>query len=232
MATPLSLVLIENDDPLRQVLVRLLEPAGYRVHAYGCVEDFDDDLTIEPVDLFLLDVQLPGESGLALCERLRATHPWVGIAILSGLVDANDLAHGYRKGADLYLAKPLHAETLLPALANLAQRVGASHHTAKDTQLRLDPQRAVLIGQSDEIQLNLAQSQLLIALSRAPQQRLATWQIVELFGLNPEKDNKLLIEQRLSRLRRKLDAVGCKPDALQACYGEGYRLTLPIGIFS
>jgi DNA-binding response OmpR family regulator len=228
MGFPLSLVLIEDNGPLRRVLTRLLENEGFRVHAYGCVEDFDDDLQLELVDLFLLDVQLPGESGLSLCQRLRQHHPRAGIAILSGRDSREEIALGYLSGADVYLPKPLHAEALLAAITNLAHRVEPNHALSDTPVLRLDPYRSILQGPSDQIHLNLTQYQLVLALARAPNQKLETWKIVELFGLNPLKDNKLVVEQRLSRLRRKLAAVGCTPAALQVCYGEGYRLTVPI----
>jgi Response regulators consisting of a CheY-like receiver domain and a winged-helix DNA-binding domain len=231
VVAPTRLVLIEDDAPLRRVLTRVLADAGYRVHAYGCVMDFDDDLRREPVDLFLLDVQLPGESGLSLCQRLRQHYPRAGLAILSGQISQEEIALGYGSGADVYLTKPLHTDTLLSALVNLARRSAASQPLAATSGLQLDIAHSRLLGPGGQVRLNLAQCQLLQALALAPQHRLSTWQLTEVMGLILEGHPKGPLEQRISRLRAKLAAVGADPNTLQPIYGDGYRLTAPLKIF-
>lgn len=231
MVAPTRLVLIEDDAPLRRVLTRVLADAGYRVHAYGCVMDFDDDLRREPADLYLLDVQLPGESGLSLCQRLRQHHPRAGLAVLSGQVSPEDIARGYGSGADLYLTKPLHTDTLLSALDNLCRRIAPGRSLAETPGLQLDVAHSCLLGPGGEVRLNQAQCQLLQALALAPSNKLAAWQMVEVMNIRLEASAKNPLEQRISRLRAKLATVGADPNILQPIYGEGYRLTAALKIF-
>ena len=227
MVTPLRLVLIEDHTALRQVVLRLLKGAGHRVRGYRCVEDFEDDPAVEPVDIFILDVNLPGEDGLSLCARLRASSPRLGLVVLSGLAEPEQIGRGYRSGADLYLPKPFHAETLLPALESLSQRVCAN---PIDTELRLalDERNSHLQGPVEPVRLSHTERNLLIAFARSPDQRLASWQLAEVLGMDEEHDHKSLVETRMSRLRKKLLAAGYPTDCLRAEYGQGYRLTLPI----
>lgn len=227
MATSLSLVLIEDNTALRQALVILLKGAGHRVRDYACVEDFDDDPTIELVDIFILDVGLPGENGLSLCVRLRSSSPRVGIVMLSGLAEPDQMGRGYHSGADLYLPKPFHAATLLPALESLAQRV-RQHPISTGIHLVMDERHGYLHGPMAQVRLNATECDVLIAFGRASDQRLPSWRLAEVAGVDEHHDQKSMVESRMSRLRKKLLSAGYPPDCLHAEYGQGYRLTLPI----
>ena len=227
MDTPLRLVLIEDHSALRQMLLRLLKGAGHQVRGYACVEDFDDDPGIEPVDVFILDVNLPGEDGLSLCARLRASSPRIGLIVLSGLVEPEQMGKGYRSGADLYLPKPFHADTLLPALQSLAHRV-CTHPIDNTASVVLDERLSQLHGPDTQVRLNPIECRLLIAFARAPQQQLASWQLAEVLGMDEAQEHKSVVESRMSRLRKKLLSAGYPAQTLSAEYGLGYRLTLPV----
>ena len=77
----LNVVLVEDHDVLRQLLTQALEEAHHAVVALSCAEELEDVAAGQPVDVFLVDLNLPGEDGLSLTERLRAAYPLAGIII-------------------------------------------------------------------------------------------------------------------------------------------------------
>ena len=111
MAAHLSIVLVEDNDDLRELTADALRGEGHRVLALSCAEELDDQSAGESVDVFLIDLNLPGENGLSLCRRVRASRPDAGIVIMTARVALNDRIAGYKQGgADIYLTKPVSPE--------------------------------------------------------------------------------------------------------------------------
>lgn len=225
MATSLHIVLVEDHDALRLVTANILGQAGHRVTDLGCAEELDDLAFADGViDLFILDLNLPGEDGISLSQRLRRTHPSVGIIMLTARNAADQMAQGYASGADIYLAKPQAPETLLAAVASLARRL-------KPTPLpnggRIDTANASLHGRNGQVVLHPIELTLLTAFLRAPDQRLDNWQLAEIIGGSTENASKAAIEVRITRLRKKLRDCGAVEDpdgGIRVLRGQGYQL--------
>ena len=83
MATQLNLVVVEDNNDLRTLLSSALRKDGHHVTALSCAEELEDQAGSDHADAFLIDINLPGEDGLSLAQRIRKTHPLVGIIILS-----------------------------------------------------------------------------------------------------------------------------------------------------
>lgn len=123
MDTPLEIVLVEDHDQLRRVTAAVLRARGHRVVALASAEEVDDSITLSKPDLFILDLNLPGEDGLSLSRRIRAAQPRVGIIITSSRREVEQRLVGYESGADAYLAKPTDVEELSAAVEALGRRV-------------------------------------------------------------------------------------------------------------
>jgi len=107
MSSNLSIAVVEDHDFLRVSTVNLLRERGYRAEGYFCAEDLvEDNITIQP-DLYIIDLNLPGEDGLSLAKRIRATRAEVGSVMVTARAHIQDKFQGYASGADIYLPKPL-----------------------------------------------------------------------------------------------------------------------------
>lgn len=99
MSPPLSIALVEDHERLRRGTARFLRAQGYHVFELECAEDMDEVVGGAVVHLYLIDLNLPGEDGLRFAQRLRDTHPHVGILLLTVRGGADHVAAGYHGGA-------------------------------------------------------------------------------------------------------------------------------------
>ena len=138
MATHLNIVVVEDNDDLRSLLCAGLQNAGHRVTGLSCAEELEDQLGVDHVDAFLIDINLPGEDGLSLARRVRRAHPLVGIIILSARSALDEKLQGYDDGADIYLTKPVALPELFAALRSFARRRSATlSHMPSDATVQV-----------------------------------------------------------------------------------------------
>ncbi len=120
----LVVALVEDDRLLREETAKHLIAHDFVVHAVNSVSAFDDLAARVAIDLFVLDWNLPGDSGLNLSRRLRQSLPDAGIVLMSARTALHDRVTGYRQGgADVYLSKPVSPNELVAVLINLGSRV-------------------------------------------------------------------------------------------------------------
>ena len=232
MDTGLNIVLVEDHGGLRKVTAALLRQEGHRVTALGCAEDLEDLAGATAADLFIIDLNLPGEDGLSLAQRLRAVHPRLGIILLTGRDQPEDMTAGFRMGADLYLVKPVEPHTLLAALESLLRRIKPETSPCENITgaMSMNAQEMHLNGPDGAIRLTPVEVKLLTGLARAPGHRLPVFQIAELMGQDEEGFSKGSMEVRMARLRKKLIDAGGPADCLKALRNEGYQLCTSIQI--
>ena len=224
----LNIVLVEDHAVLRKVTAELLRQEGHHVTALTCAEDLEDEAGAPPADLFIIDINLPGEDGLSLAARLRAAHPELGIIMLTGRDQPGDMTAGYLTGADQYLNQPVEPHTLLAAIEALARRLKPELN--RHTNITVDTLGLRLRGPMGEFRLTAVEANLLTGLARAPGQRLALFQVSELMGQDEDHYNKASVEVRVTRLRKKLIEAGAPAECLKAIRHEGYQLCVPVQI--
>jgi len=228
MASALNIVVIEDHDLLRDATVDALQRAGHRVLGLVCAEDVEDCPQALTADVYVLDLNLPGEDGISLARRLRAAQPRVGIIMATARSQGNERAHGYSSGADIYLSKPVSPEELLAAVDSLARRL--SPETAETSKLQLDLQKLTLSDSSLQIRLTHGEAQLLAALARAPERTLERFQVAEHLNIQIDRSQESAsLEVRVSNLRKKLEQLGYT-ESIRAIRNLGYRLLTPIQI--
>lgn len=226
--TPLLVIVIEDHDELREATQEWLEQSGFETRAVNCAEDFDELTLHRPPELFVVDLNLPGEDGLSLSARLRQTYPEAGIVITTARSRLDDRVRGYEQGADVYLAKPVSPQELLAVLHALGQRRRAVVHPADG--FFVDGQQLLLKGPRGQCRLSEAEMRLLIALAAAREQTLERWQIA--IQLSPGQDNVSAdnLQNRLSTLRRKFQTCGVTGESIKAIRNTGYRLCVPLSV--
>src|SRR5688572_7028623 len=116
------ILVVDDDQRLRDLLVRYLGGEGYEVKAVSDAAAMDKQLARERYDLVVLDLMLPGEDGLAVCRRLRAQETSPAIIMLTAKGDEVDRIVGLEMGADDYLPKPFNPRELLARINAVLRR--------------------------------------------------------------------------------------------------------------
>lgn len=226
MAASLSIVVVEDHDDLRDITCEALRSNGHKVVGLGCAEELGDAAGGEPVDVFLLDLNLPGEDGLCLCRRLRKVYPSVGIVMLTARTRVADKVQGYDSGADVYLVKPVELAELCAAVNTFARKKNCQHSDA----LQLHLQSLSLRGPLGEVRLSSAEASMLTALARAPSGRMESWQLAEILDPQAAELSKASLEVRIVRLRKKLYQAGAQGGVIESIRAIGYQLTAAIQV--
>lgn len=230
LAHSLVVLIIEDNDSLREALGDVLRREGHMCIELACAEDVEDSVQQTP-DLYLIDLNLPGEDGYSLARRVRASQPDAAIILLTAMTDINDRLQGYETGADLYLTKPIHPGELSSIVNAMARRIKGNTDMAL-SGIRLHTGKSLLSGPLGEATLTHSELKLIEALARAPGQTLQSWQVATHMGQAESLPSKASVEVRLSRVRKKMIDVGAPNSVIKSIKGFGYRLNAPINIIS
>jgi DNA-binding response OmpR family regulator len=234
----LNIAIVEDDRILREELGHFLSSHGHTVHEAVNGLGLDDLAQETDIDLVILDLNLPGESGLAIAERYRQLRPELGIVILSARTADVDRIQSYEQGADIYIPKPCPPHELLAAIRSLARRI-RSNQSADTWQL--DCVRHLLCSADGltNIQLLTVETRILRALARAPQRQLDTESLcIWLVEGDMDTDfsegvTKRALENKISRLRKKFaQKTTTELLLIRSVRGEGYQLCLPVNVLS
>ena len=123
MFAQLSVNVVEDHDLLREATVSMLQENGFHAVGWESAEAIHSSLSSAQPALYIVDVNLPGESGLELARRLRLAQPVSGIVMVTARSDVPDRVEGYSSGADVYLIKPVEPEELLAVVRSLQVRM-------------------------------------------------------------------------------------------------------------
>lgn len=230
MSKALNILVVEDYEVLRTAMVDLLRQQGHQVVGVAMAEDVDDEPLGFLPELYVIDLNLPGEDGLSLVKRIRQSHPHAVIILASARTSTKDRVEGYAHGADVYLPKPVAAEELLAVVASLGQRI--ERQMAKtDLGVILNTSLMRIEGAVAHAGLTQAEVVLLGAMARAVDSKLEHWQVAQHLsgGHDISKDS---VEVRLGRLRKKLVACGAELPAIKVIRGEGYKLCCNVKVLS
>jgi DNA-binding response OmpR family regulator len=220
----LTVVLVEDHDALRLATGNILQDAGYRVLAGASVEEVEGRADHAAVDVYVLDLNLPGRDGADYAASIRHANPQVGIIMFTARATPADISRGYQQGADVYLTKPVAPEALVGAIEALGRRMYPLGVPRFDYVL--DACQQTLSGPTGVVALKRTELALLAGFLKEPGQTLETWQVSEYLG--QEELNKPSLEVQLVRLRKKLIEAGAQPKSLRAVRLSGYQLCLRI----
>jgi DNA-binding response OmpR family regulator len=228
-APSLHILVVEDNDGLRDATVDFLSAQGHQVKGLVCAEEVDETPTRDVPDLYLIDVNLPGENGFSLADRVRKCQPSAGIVLMTARAQLSDRLEGYSSGADNYLIKPVEQSELLACIQNLARRIKPPTSHAHD-MLELNSQTLSLKGPTGTVAVSHGESILLAAFTRSAGQKLERWQAMQLVDPNDKGLVAANLEMRISGLRRKLTACGASKSAILTLRNFGYALSCRIHI--
>lgn len=222
----MKLLIVEDEPLLREIMVRTLRGERYVVEeaadyasALAKLEDYD-------YDCILLDIMLPGGSGLRLLERLKELRKSAGVIIISARDSLDDKVEGLELGADDYLAKPFHLAELSARIRSVIrrhQRDGQESLDAGNVRLFPDRQRVEVAGR--EVELVRKEYDILHYFMSRPGRMVNKATLAEaVWGDHiDQSDNFDFVYAQMKNLRRKLADAGADIE-LKSIYGFGYKL--------
>ncbi|KQP13540.1 response regulator [Pseudorhodoferax sp. Leaf267] len=225
------LLVVDDEANLRDVLARYFGFNNFDVRTASDAGEARTLIAEAVPDLVLVDVNMPGESGLSLARWLRETHPRIGLVMLTGAADSVDRIVGLEVGADDYVTKPFETRELLARLRNLLRRLAPGPGTPAAAgkrprfglcELDLDGRRLLRCDDGSEVAVSAAEFDLLVLFSRHPNRPLNRDQIMN-YGHNRSWDAlDRSIDLRVMRLRRKIEPNPDKPAVLKTVRSVGY----------
>ncbi len=228
MTKSLNIVVVEDHDALRAVTVEALGKHGHNVRGVDCAEALSDEPGPTPIDLLVVDLNLPGEDGLSLAGRIRAAQPDIGIIMVTARGQPRDRLTGYDSGADIYLTKPTSTDELLAAVRALTRRIRPED--PRPCAGTFNQIGQTLHGPQGTVSLSNHEAALLAALVRAKDQQLETWQLLTMTEKSVTEAGKKALEVQIVRLRKKFLQAGIQETSLKVIRGQGYRLCLNVAI--
>lgn len=221
--------LLEDDQDQAQLYKLWLEQAGYQSRAYHEASDFRRRLASDPMDLLLLDWELPGTSGIEVLQWLRENADRSLPVIFITVRDSEaDIVEALRSGADDYLIKPLRAGELLARISAVLRRSGIGpEEQAAPAQMgpyALDPERHRVLLNGQEVPLTQREYELAAYLFRRQGRIVSREALLEdVWKIHGDVVTRT-VDTHVSRLRRKLELGGEHGWRLTAIYQHGYRL--------
>ena len=217
------LLVVDDDMRLGALLRRYLSDAGFRVTLAGDASKARAQLASFAFDLIVLDVMMPGESGLELTRAL-SREGRLPILLLSAMSEPEDRVNGLEQGADDYLAKPFEPRELVLRIRKILQRRPAANASQREIRFggyRFDIVRGELFRGNEPVHLTTAETGLLSALAQRAGQAISREELSlsGQFGGNVRN-----VDVQITRLRRKIEPDPRFPRYLQTVRGTGYAL--------
>lgn len=224
----MRVIVVEDHMDLRQVFLDALVQEGVDASAVSCGEELDEHLAEGHINLLVLDVNLPGESGFDIAKRVRAADPNINIIMLSARTTEVDRIRGYECGADFYLCKPVSPAELSAAVKAVKRRIQTDANNGVELVLSVLGMR--LSSGEGVVSLSKADVALLKALAMAADHRLPYWRLFEVTERSSNEQAKSQLELQVFRLRKKLAEIGVTENLIKSMRSEGYQLTQAIRI--
>ncbi|MFI0421207.1 response regulator transcription factor [Spongiactinospora sp. 9N601] len=220
-------LLIEDDPAVRRGVSLGLRHRGHEVLVVSTGEDGLAELVASAPDVVLLDLMLPGMSGLATCRRIRAFSQ-VPIVILSARADDVDVVVGLEAGADDYVIKPASGEVIEARIRAVLRRTAQSASPGQAARtahgdLLIDRIALRVLKHGTELALAPTELKLLLFLSAAPEQTFSRQQLLEQVWEHAFHGDYRLVDACVMRLRAKIEDDPRSPRYIQTVRGFGYR---------
>lgn len=237
MNQPPHVHLVDDDAEIRTLVREYLEGEGFRVSTAQDGAQMRSTLEDDPASLVILDVRLPGESGLDLAMHLRQTSE-VPIIMLSEKDDVVDRVTGLEIGADDYVPKPFHLRELLARIRSLIRRTETASDVAKTDEdgdgengddtlafsgwtLKVN-RRELFSPDGAPVELSAGEFNLLVAFAERPNRILSRDQLLDIVYNREANLFDRSIDVQIGRLRRKIEVDPKRPGLIKTIRGAGY----------
>jgi len=225
----MKLLLVEDEPVLLDELYTYFRQQGMDCETASCFSDAKGKILDAYFDMVLLDISLPGGSGLDLLQLLKESAHETGILIISAKDSLHDKLDGLNLGADDYLTKPFYVEELNARINALWRRKNANGSMMIEFDgLKIDPYAKSVYYDTKEIPLTRKEFELLLYLVINKNRLVSKQSLAEHLWSDHyhTDDNYDAVYMHTMNLRKKIRSA-CKKDYIKTVYGMGYRFTCP-----
>ena len=217
------IMVVDDDQDLAEMLGIVLTGAGYEVDLVSRGDEVLPIFTAQNPDLILLDVMLPGLSGVEVCKLIREKS-MVPIVMLSAKGDKQDVVAGLEAGADDYMVKPFDPSELVARMKVRLRRTTTEISTdLKIGNIKIDQIEHSIIRDGEIIALTRLEFDLLVALAKEPGRVFSREALLsEVWGYRPATDTRL-VNVHVQRLRAKVEVNPENPTVVLTVRGVGYK---------
>lgn len=220
-----KILIVEDDLDLASMVVDWLKFEHYSVELVYSGTEGLDRLQSSEYDAIILDWELPGITGIEVCQQFRAEGGTTPMIMLTGKDLVSDKLTGLDAGADDYLTKPFNMKELSARLRAVLRRpAGLLDNVLKVGQLELEPTKYLVRKEGVELQLLPKEFSLLEFFMRHPNQVFSAEALIQRVWMSDSEATGDAIRTCLKRLRKKLDDNDETKPIIQTVHGVGYRL--------
>lgn len=219
-----TILVIDDDAELRDTIAAMLEQEGFRVlQSDDGRTGLDRALTAKP-DLILVDLRLPGMSGVEICKQLRAANVRTPIIVQSAVGDEVDKVLLLEIGADDYVVKPFGTRELLARIRAVLRRTApGSHKVLRFGDVEVDIERRVVTRKKEDVRMTPAEYNLLIYFLQNSDRALTRDMILNSVWGYESFPNTRTVDAHVVKLRQKLEPEPNVPRHFITVHGVGYR---------
>ena len=215
------ILVVDDDDGIRSLVRKYLNENNYLVTTANSAEDASEKIKILKFDLIILDIMMPGKSGLEFIEDHKRDLE-TPIILLTAKGEANERVQGLEIGADDYLPKPFEPKELTLRIQNILNKTKKYDlkKVIKFENIKIDLNKQLIFKKDIEFKINNTEKVILEKMINNPGKTFAREQIGKLIDLDKERSIDVII----TRLRKKIELDPKNPKFLQTIRGAGYVL--------
>jgi len=215
------ILVVDDDDGIRELVKQYLNQNNFLVSTANSAEDAFEKIQIVKFDLIILDIMMPGKSGLEFTieNKKKINTP---IILLTAKGEASERVKGLEVGADDYLPKPFEPKELILRIKNILNKtqVDTKKRMVSFGNIEINLNKHLIIKNNEEFKINSTEKTILEVMINSPGKTFSREEIGNIIKLDKERS----IDVVITRLRKKIEIDPKNPKYLQTLRGEGYVL--------
>ena len=215
------ILVVDDDDGIRELVKQYLNQNNFLVSTANSAEDALEKIQVIKFDLIILDIMMPGKSGLEFTieNKKKINTP---IILLTAKGEASERVKGLEVGADDYLPKPFEPKELILRIKNILNKtqIDAKKRMVSFGNIEINLNKHLIIKNNEEFKINSTEKTILEVMINSPGKTFSREEIGSIIKLDKERS----IDVVITRLRKKIEIDPKNPKYLQTLRGEGYVL--------
>ena len=215
------ILVVDDDDGIRELVKKYLLENNFLITTANSAEDAKEKISIIKFDLIVLDIMMPGKSGLEFTSENK-DHINTPIILLTAKGESSERVEGLEVGADDYLPKPFEPKELVLRIKNILNKTKSKNikRIIEFDNIKIDLNKLLIIQNKKEFKINNTEKTILEKMINAPGQTFSRESIGKIIDLEKERSIDVII----TRLRKKIEINPKNPKYLQTIRGSGYVL--------
>ena len=215
------ILVVDDDDGIRNLLKKFLNEKNFLVNTASSAEEAQKKISIIKFDLIILDIMMPGKSGLELLNENKSFID-TPVILLTAKGEPKERVEGLESGADDYLPKPFEPQELLLRIKNILSKTQKKNliRAINFGNIKIDLTKLLIIKEKKELKINTTEKKILDKMINQPGKVFSRLEIGKLINLEKERSIDVII----TRLRKKIEMNPKNPKYLQTIRGTGYVL--------